>query len=123
MYNVKDITFNMDRSRFTFIKSQMGTSKTKHLIKELEKFEECYFIVISFRITFATDVAKKTGFENYLELKSSICLKEHPKIVISIDSLHRVRLDQVNKSKIVIILDEYESLLDQSAAFSEKPLV
>ncbi len=45
----------------------MGTGKTKHLLKELSKpqYNDMYIIAISFRITFATDFAKKMNFANY----------------------------------------------------------
>jgi thymidine kinase len=62
-----NITFNIDSHRFTFIKSQMGTGKTKHLLKELGKpqYNDMYIIAISFRKTFATDFSKKMNFANY----------------------------------------------------------
>ena len=64
---MREITYNIDSHRFTFVKSQKGTGKTKHLVKELAKpqYKDMYMIAVSFRRTFATDFAIKMGFQNY----------------------------------------------------------
>jgi len=51
------------------------------------------------------------GFSNYLTIdKNAISIAEHPKIVVQLDSLHRLRLEQIPLNNVVLILDEIESI-------------
>lgn len=53
-------------------------------------------------------------FKNYQLIEGGICLRENKHVVIQIDSLSRLKLDGINRKRIVLVLDEIESILDQS---------
>lgn len=57
------IDFNVRNAKITFIRSAMGTGKTKCLARQFEDYDKV--LVISFRKTFATDFSAKTNLKDY----------------------------------------------------------
>jgi hypothetical protein len=107
--------YDFNDKRLLLIKANMKLGKTKALKNYLENnsIDNKYVIFISFRILFTLDVNKNfLDFKNYLTLKNKnkISIKEHKKIIIQIESLHKLSLDVIPD---LLILDESESILGQ----------
>ena len=107
--------YDFNDKRLLLIKANMKLGKTKALKNYLENnsIDNKYVIFISFRILFTLDVNKNfLDFKNYLNLKNKnkISIKEHKKIIIQIESLHKLSLDVIPD---LLILDESESILGQ----------
>lgn len=95
------------------IKAEMKMGKTKECIKYIENTKPNVVILISFRRTFASDMKTRyKGFEIYSDIKESkINLSIHPKIIIQVESLHRIEypIPEID----LIIMDEVESIWSQ----------
>jgi hypothetical protein len=109
----KMLDYNFEDKKILFVKGNMKLGKTKALKKYLDmnpKIENIIFI--SFRVLFTMDVNNNfKDFKNYLLLnKEKISIKKHKKIIIQIESLHRLSLDELPD---LLILDESESILGQ----------
>jgi hypothetical protein len=98
-------------ARINLIKAEMKMGKTKSLINHISECNYKKIIIISFRKTFSTEASAKFGkFELYSDIKGDIMLADHPKIIIQIESLHRLK----NSLKSdLLILDEAESIWAQ----------
>lgn len=111
-----------------FLVSPCGTGKTTALKRWLEEHSELRVIVVTFRISLAYMLASTYGFENYLDFKheSHFSLSEHPRIVISVESLQKFfRAPNPNtpvelELPDVLVLDEYCSIIEHS--FNAKTL-
>jgi hypothetical protein len=112
---MRDYDFN--NKKLLLIKANMKLGKTKALRNYLEQNskENQHVIFISFRILFTLDVNKNfLDFKNYLSLnKNKISIKEYKKIIIQIESLHKLSLDVIPD---LLILDESESIFGQFAS-------
>ena len=53
--NQQLITYNPNAAKISFIRSQMGTGKTKQLLAYIDEFD--YVVSVSFRISFAVEFA------------------------------------------------------------------
>jgi len=106
--------YDFNNKRMLLIKANMKLGKTKALRDYLQKNtkDNQHVIFISFRILFTLDVNKNfADFTNYLSInKNKISIKEYKKIIIQIDSLHKLSLDTIPD---LLILDESESILSQ----------
>ena len=106
--------YNFNDKRVLLVKANMKLGKTKALRDYLEKTknENVNVLFISFRVLFTLDVNKNfSDFKNYLTInKNKISIKEHKKIIIQIESLHKLTLDVIPD---LLILDESESILGQ----------
>ena len=71
--------FNVRNARATFVRSPMGTGKTKCLARQFEHYERV--LVVSFRKTFATDFAAKTRLVDYQNC-DALSLAENTHIVV-----------------------------------------
>ncbi len=76
-----------------------------------------HVLVISFRRTFSSEFAAKSGFRNYLDLET-LDIRDNPKLVVQIDSLHKVR--NLHSEKLLLVLDEVESILSHIKSFMDK---
>lgn len=115
-------------NRNNFLVSPCGTGKTTALKKWLENNIDLRVIVVTFRISLAYMLSSTYGFENYLDFKheSAFSLAEHPRIVISVESLQKFFRARQESSPIefelpdVLVLDEYCSIIEH--AFNGKTL-
>jgi len=111
-----------------FLVSPCGTGKTTALKNWLQEHNELRVIVVTFRISLAYMLANTYGFENYLDFKheSSFSLAEHPRIVISVESLQKFFRPSNTGGPVVLelpdvlVLDEYCSIIEH--AFNAKTL-
>jgi hypothetical protein len=105
-----------------FICSPCGTGKTHALSDWIKQNLDKSFIVVTFRVSLAHMLSKTYNFENYLDLKSNptIELSDHPKVVVSIESLQKFFRRNEFTLPDVLIIDEYCSLLEHS--FNPKTL-
>jgi len=110
-------------ARIELIKANMKMGKTKAVIKMLEKngylTDESRIIIPSFRRTYSAETnAKFNNFSLYSNInENSIDLNTYPKLIIQIESLHRINtMKSIRKdgsSCDILILDEIESIWDQ----------
>jgi hypothetical protein len=101
-------------SKTLYVQAQMKMGKTKSLIKFCEKyFLNKSVIIVSFRQTFSNSVKSRFGnFELYNKIKGDIDLDIHKKIIIQVESLHRLIIP--NESSVdLLIFDEAESIFEQ----------
>ena len=85
----------------------MFTGKT-HSLPRIFNIFGC-ILIIYFRVSLGEEIHEKLkphGFEFYADLKGVIDLKKHPRLIIQIDSLHRI-IGNID----LLVLDETESLL------------
>jgi hypothetical protein len=88
------------------IKSNMKTGKTFAMPSIFNQYQTV--VVVYFRISLNKEIHskwKQHGFEIYNEIKGDINLEEHPRIIIQVDSVHRL----IGQCQL-LILDEIESL-------------
>ena len=121
--NMRELPTNYDT---LFIRAGMKMGKTKALktwIKEMDKlafeywesnkqgkeFEAPSICILSFRITFTTEMhSKLEGFNSYTELKGPLHKRNANRLIIQIESLHRI-----SGVYDIVILDESESIIGQ----------
>jgi hypothetical protein len=104
-----------ERVRTLIVKAPMKIGKTKALKEHIEKYyKKENIIIVSFRKTFSSDIKSKfKDFELYSEINKRIDMKKNKKIIIQVESIHRIDLTTVKKENTVLILDEVESILEQ----------
>jgi hypothetical protein len=88
------------------IKSNMKTGKTYAMPSIFNQYQT--IVVVYFRISLNKEIHtkwKQHNFEIYNEIKGDINLEDHPRVIIQIDSVHRL----TGKCQL-LILDEIESL-------------
>ncbi len=93
-----------------YICAPMKMGKTKNLKAYIDKLDSgTTIIIISFRIAFSNHMLHTfDGFESYQNVQGDIKSTYNPKIIVQVDSLHRV------KTKYdLLILDESESIISQ----------
>ena len=107
-----DKMFPPDKNIY-FIRAEMKMGKTKKCIEYLNNNTHEKIIMISFRRTFSSEMKSKyVGFELYSDIKeSSIDLNVHNKVIIQVESLHRLDKHELNVD--LVILDEIESIWSQ----------
>lgn len=106
-----DDMFPPDRNIY-LIKAEMKMGKTKKCIEYIEKVQPTNVVLVSFRRTFSIEMkAKYKDFALYSEIKEkAISLDVYPKIIIQVESLHRIKIP----AKVdLLILDEIESIWSQ----------
>ena len=95
------------------IKSPMGTGKTQCLVTLLEKFySERRILYLSHRQTFSKNIEgtfKKFKFYNYMD--DDTLLFEKDRIIVQIDSLHKLNENGNHNPFDLVIMDEVVSLL------------
>lgn len=119
--NISSLAFS--DAKIDLIKANMKMGKTKAVIDMLEKnksFDENSRIIIpSFRRTYSAETnAKFKDFSLYSDItETSINLNVYPKLIIQIESLHRIDINNSvrdnGSSCDILILDEIESIWDQ----------
>ena len=88
----------------------MKTSKTytlSYLFGQIKRSKYKTTLAVYFRVSLSKELVemwRELGFELYSDIKGPISLKDHPRIVVQIDSLHRV-----SSHADLLILDEIES--------------
>lgn len=99
-----------------------GLGKTKMLAQFISEMPaDAVIIYVSFRQTFTSHIAKTfDGFVDYRNIRGNICqLDENKRLVIQIESLHRLRVDWLlghGQAIDLFVLDESESNLAQFAS-------
>jgi len=117
-YNSPEIkTFEPFAGGINLEKAEMKMGKTKkchELIYNSPYSDELKCVVfISFRRTFSEDIKSKfTNFSLYREIKNTINLVEHPRLIIQTESLWRINENTIDNVDLVI-LDELESIWSQ----------
>jgi hypothetical protein len=100
-----------DDYKVNVIKAEMKMGKTKALIEYLHASNFKTIIVISFRRTFSAEILSKLdGFTLYSDIANDIYISDYPKLIVQIESLHRIKMP-MNYS--LVILDEVESIWSQ----------
>lgn len=100
------------------VQGPMGTGKTKNMISYLEGESDQAIpktiLFVTFRQTFseAMHASFDAGFEMYNEITGPLLFSQHPRLIVQVESLHRIRLMEGEKIDLVI-LDEMESVLSQ----------
>jgi len=97
------------------IRSLMGTGKTKALIRWIGALRpDQIVIVLSFRLTFTRDLAQKLpGFVRYDEISGLIYPSKPGRLIIQLESLHRLVLPDLIGRDFTLIMDESESIIGQ----------
>ncbi|QYB17716.1 putative helicase/primase complex protein [Pacmanvirus S19] len=101
--------FNMHRT--LYVRANMKMGKTNAAIEYMKNFN-C-IVVVSFRKTFTNEKLtsfKQLGFRSYEDIKGQINLNMSPKVIIQVESLHRISFD---RKPDLILLDESESIFDE----------
>ena len=101
---------SMDDSPTEFVRAPMKLGKTKTLKQFIDRQNANLTVcILSFRLTFTHELKRKlNGFDIYTEIKGDISPDIHPRVIIQVESLHRVcgHYD-------IVVLDESESILSQ----------
>jgi hypothetical protein len=113
-YNNQNLSeYDFHGKKVLIIHSNVKTGKTKKLKEFLNKNDGLHnIVIISFRILFSIELKEKfPNFTNYLDIKTKqYSLKKTEKIIIQLDSLHKLIIDV---KPDILILDEIESVLNQ----------
>jgi len=97
----------LDSHDFLAVQSNMNTGKTYALAPHFPKFKR--IVIVYFRVSLNVAIyesLKKYDFELYSDLQGPIDTEKHPRVIIQIDSLHRLE-----GSVDLVVLDEIESTL------------
>jgi hypothetical protein len=111
IYNSNAMSLITAEHRTIYLRANMKMGKTKVLIDYLRGFKRV--VIISFRRTFTDDKLselKKYGFKSYNDIEGEINLGQYSRIIIQLESLHRI-VDDVKPH--LVIMDESESIFDQ----------
>ena len=105
-----------------FVRASLGSGKTQQLV-EILNVPDCPYqqvLMVSFRRTFAANMATRLGLDSYMDIAGrNIKLTEHRRLIIQVDSLHRLSFEQISGIDL-LVLDEIESILDQLLSVSRK---
>ena len=113
-----------NKCKTIYVKSGMGTGKTKSTIQFIKKnFADKRILFFSFRRTFASELVTKLnangsnlGFVSY---QNSTGMIDAPRIVVQFESLHRIDLSNAYD---LVVLDESESIIAQTTSGLSKNL-
>jgi len=111
--------YNTDTIEVLCIKGNMGCGKTERLYEHIrEKFNDDLFPqcirFITFRQTFAKSLLEKfNDFQLYSDINGDISQTHHKRVIIQVESLHRLILSKHAEPIDLLILDEIESILSQ----------
>lgn len=101
------------------VQGPMGSGKTKNMLSYLKsEFDDSTIpktiLFVTFRQTFseAMHASFGDGFEMYNEINGPLLFSQHSRLIVQVESLHRIRLMEGEKIDLVI-LDEMESVLSQ----------
>lgn len=99
------------------VSAQMKLGKTKALTRFIENnFTSKIAIIrfISFRVTFSSSLKETfADFTLYNEILGDITQGEHPRLIIQVESLHRLKIHEGLSPVDLLVLDESESILSQ----------
>jgi hypothetical protein len=113
-----------------FVDAAMRLGKTKKLIELMNKYyplstksgekSKSKICILTFRQTFARHMVNQfesSGFESYDKIIGPICSNKHPRIILQIESMHRLLIRNYGQHEApqfdVLIMDECESIFDQ----------
>ncbi len=105
------------------VKAEMGVGKTKALCDYVRSYfaegmERKYIRFVTFRRTFSRAVKESfPDFTMYSSVRGPIVHNDCSKLIIQVESLHRINLESSPEKVDLLILDEVESVLEQ---FSSK---
>lgn len=110
--HIEDHAFNND-CPIKFIKANMKMGKTKECKKYLESLGDVTIVLVSFRRTFTAEMkANFDNFTSYEEITGPIDLNEHNRLIIQVESLHRI-IPRSTLQSYCLVLDEVESIWSQ----------
>jgi hypothetical protein len=114
-----NLTFD-DEMNTLVIRSPVGTGKTKALIRYINAHPDDRVVILSFRVSFSIEMRfklKEAGIETvlYKNIKGDIDLRKHKRLIIQLNSLHRITLMKREHDWLphLLVLDESESILSQ----------
>jgi hypothetical protein len=81
-----EITCAFDNQLYC-VQAPMGSGKT-YQIEQLCADKK--ILMISSRRTFSNEISRRLGLRNYMEIDGSLNVDDHPRLVVQIDSIHRV---------------------------------
>ena len=113
-----------------FVDAAMRLGKTKKLIELINRYyplttgnsekSKSKICILTFRQTFARHMVNQfesSGFESYDKIIGPICSNKHPRIILQIESMHRLLIRNYGQQEAlqfdVLIMDECESIFDQ----------
>ena len=105
------------------VKAAMGVGKTKALIDYVKSYfsdgmEKKYIRFVTFRRTFSRAIKEAfPDFTMYSSVRGPIVHNECMRLIVQVESLHRINLESSPEKVDLLILDEVESVLEQ---FSSK---
>jgi hypothetical protein len=109
---IEDYAFYND-CPIKFIKANMKMGKTKKCKKYLESLGDVTIVLVSFRRTFTAEMkANYDNFTSYEDITGPIDLNEHNRLIIQVESLHRIIPSSTLQSHC-LVLDEIESIWSQ----------
>ena len=103
-----------------YVKAQMKLGKTKMLKEYVDMhfptggLKNPVIRIITFRQTFSSQMKNKfPDFCLYSDIKGDLTQADHPRLIVQVESLHRLRMDAVPEPADLIVLDEVESIISQ----------
>lgn len=118
-YNEKEVRpYDFTEHNTIIVRANMGVGKTYNLIKLFSTLDPDYSIIfVSIRRSLTSDImskfaladpVSKLGFVQYNNVEGKLTQK---RLIVQYESLHRV--DLANRDKMLLILDESESIISQ----------
>ncbi len=102
------------------VRAPMKTGKTKALARYLEAhfpadgLETPVVRVLTFRQTFSRSFARAfPGFTLYSDVPGDLDAARHPRLIVQVESLHRLKMGPRPEPADLLVLDEVESILAQ----------
>ena len=110
--------------RMTFIKSQMGTGKTKALIDILIYASAVYdkVIFVSFRRSFTKEIARRLSHANFVSYMNVEGKITDARVIVQFESLCRIDMtppEGAGSMYTLVILDEAKSIVGQAVLASQ----
>jgi len=102
------------------VQAQMKLGKTKALKRYIDNYFPSDGLVppvvtlVTFRQTFGRSIADAfPSFELYSDITGDIELYRHPRLIVQVESLHRIKMPYRAEPVDLLVLDEIESVLEQ----------
>lgn len=106
-----DLSDMLREGHINYVRVNTKTGKTNRCIEFTEGMQTV--VIVSFRRTFTREIANRfADMAVYSDIDGDISLREYPRVIVQVDSLHRLKLtpgDYID----ALILDESESIISQ----------
>ena len=112
-YNLEDNSITICPDQTYYLRAPMGMGKTKALADYIANtYPDHRVIFLTFRRTFSASLLKRfPGFISYMQIKEPIIGNEYHKLIIQVESLHRLYIP--GRTNNLLVLDESESIIEQ----------